>query len=59
VAKAVEFGGSNPVRSQLELFNVFNSNVVLNRRQTFGPRLYTPTRIMSARLVQIGASFNF
>jgi hypothetical protein len=59
VAKAVEFGGSNRVRLQLELFNVFNNNVVLNQRQTFGPRLYTPTRIMSARLVQIGASFNF
>ena len=59
VAKAVEFGASNRLRVQLELFNVFNSNVVLNQRQTFGSRLYTPTRIMSARLVQIGASFNF
>ena len=59
LARAVEFGASNRLRLQLELFNVFNSNVVLNQRQTFGSRLYTPTRIMSARLVQIGASFNF
>ena len=59
IAKATEFGASNRVRVQLELFNVFNSNVVLNQRQTFGPTLYSPTRIMVGRLVQIGASFNF
>jgi len=59
LAKAVEFGVTNRVRFQLELFNVFNNNVVLNQRQTYGSRLYTPTRIMSARLVQLGASFNF
>ena len=59
IAKAIEFGASNRVRLQLELFNVFNSNVVLNQRQTFGSRLYTPTRIMPPRLLQIGASFNF
>ena len=59
LAKATEFGASNRVRVQLEVFNVFNSNVVLNQRQTFGSRLYTPTRIMVGRLLQIGASFNF
>lgn len=58
-AKAFEFNGSNRLRVKLELFNAFNSNVVLNSRTTFGSRLDSPTEIMSARLVQIGASFNF
>jgi hypothetical protein len=47
------------LRVKLELFNAFNTNVVLNQRRVFGSRLDSPTEIMSARLIQIGASFNF
>jgi hypothetical protein len=59
LAKAFEFNDSHRLRVKLELFNAFNTNVVLNQRRVFGSRLDSPTEIMSARLIQIGASFNF
>ncbi|MDA1183644.1 MAG: carboxypeptidase regulatory-like domain-containing protein [Acidobacteria bacterium] len=58
-AKAIAFNGNNRLRVKLELFNAFNSNVVLGARRVFGSRLDSPTEIMSARMIQLGASFNF
>jgi hypothetical protein len=43
----------------LEVFNLFNSSVVLNEIQTFGPTLGFPTSTIQGRFMKLSAMVKF
>jgi hypothetical protein len=47
------------VELQLDLYNLFNANAVINEVQTVGPALGQPVSILGARLVRFGLNVNF
>jgi hypothetical protein len=51
--------GKARVQAMLDVFNVLNVSSVLQLNTTYGPSWLTPTSILDARLVKIGAQFNF
>jgi hypothetical protein len=42
-----------------ELYNVLNSNVVVNALQTYGATYLRPTGILAGRLMRMGVQFKF
>jgi len=51
--RGVQLNGS------LDVFNIFNSNVVLNQNQAYGATLGMPTEILQPRLWRVSAQFRF
>ena len=43
----------------IDIFNAFNSNVVLNSNNTYGTAWLTPTSVQVARQMQVSAKFDF
>ena len=43
----------------LDVFNLFNSNSVLNEVNSFGATLYQPTQILQPRLLRLSSTLNF
>ena len=43
----------------VDVYNVFNSNVVLTENQQFGSSLGKPMRILQGRLMRLTAQINF
>jgi hypothetical protein len=57
-AKLLRFG-TRRLNVGLDIFNAFNSNVVLNSNNTYGSSWLTPTSVQSARQAQFSAKFDF
>ena len=51
--KRVRFDGS------LDVFNLFNSNSVLNEVNSYGATLYQPTQILQPRLLRLSSTLTF
>jgi hypothetical protein len=51
--------GTRRITAGLDIFNAFNSNVVLNSNNTFGNSWLTPTSVQAARQAQVSAKFDF
>ena len=43
----------------IDVYNVFNSNVVLVQNQNYGATLGEPQRILQGRLLRVTAQINF
>ena len=59
VARNFRFGGTKRIQLLWDLYNVMNSNAVVNQNNTFGGRWQEPTNILIGRFMKIGAQFNF
>ena len=57
-AKLVEFGRRR-LNVGLDIFNAFNSNVVLNSNNTYGTSWLTPTPVQPARQLQGSVRLDF
>jgi hypothetical protein len=57
-AKLFRFG-TKRLTAGLDVFNAFNSSVVLNSNNTFGNSWLTPTAVQPARQMQVSAKFDF
>ena len=57
-AKTLRFGEKR-VNVGVDIFNAFNSNVVLNSNNTYGAAWLTPTSVQVARQMQLSAKFDF
>ena len=51
--------GQKRLNVGVDIFNTFNSNVVLNSNNTYGSAWLTPTAVQSARQAQFSAKFDF
>ena len=51
--------GAATVEPAVEVYNVFNSNVVLLQNQNFGSSLGVPMQILQGRLLRLSAQFKF
>ena len=51
--------GKRRLQGNLDLYNVTNSNTVLNMNQVVGPLFLQPTQIMPARLFKLSAQIDF
>lgn len=58
VAKNIRFANKR-VQLLWDLYNVFNSNAVVNQNNTFGTRWTEPTNILLGRFMKVGAQFRF
>ena len=58
VAKMFKLG-QRRLNVGLDVFNLLNSNVVLNSNTTYGSSWLTPTAVQSARQGQFSAKFDF
>lgn len=47
------------LRLQIDLFNAFNANTIMDTFQTYGPSLDSPVEVLQGRLVRLGAQFHF
>jgi hypothetical protein len=58
VSKIFRFG---PTRANVgvDIYNAFNSSAVQNSNNTYGPNWLTPTLVMPARFVKVGAQIDF
>ena len=43
----------------VDIFNLFNSSVVLNSNNAFGANWQTPTLVMPARFAKVGVQLDF
>jgi hypothetical protein len=51
--------GTTEIEPGVDIYNIFNSNVVLQQIQSFGSSLGTPQRILQGRLMRLTASVDF
>ena len=51
--------GKLALTPQVDLFNVINSNAVLNQITVYGPKLGNPTTILPGRLVRFQIKYVF
>jgi hypothetical protein len=51
--------GRSEFTGQVDVFNLFNSNVVLTEILTYGPTLYKPSTILQGRLLRLGMAWKF
>jgi hypothetical protein len=61
LSKVLRFGGTR-TKISLDLYNALNANPVLTYNQTYSPTAatwLTPTSVLAARVMKIGASFDF
>ena len=59
VARNFRFGGNRKIQVLGDLYNVFNSNAVVNQNNNFGGRWQEPTNILIGRFFKIGAQLQF
>jgi hypothetical protein len=61
LSKILKFGRTR-AKVSVDLYNALNSSAVLTYNQTYNPATttwLTPTSVLNARVIKIGASFNF
>jgi len=58
VKKLFSIGG-HEIEGALDMFNLLNSNVVLDQNQSFGPTLDQPIQILQPRLLRVSAQWKF
>jgi hypothetical protein len=61
LSKILKFGGTR-AKVSVDLYNALNSSAVLTYNQTYNPATttwLTPTSVLNARVIKVGASFNF
>jgi len=51
--------GAHEIEGALDMFNLLNSNVVLDQNQSFGPTLDQPIQILQPRLLRVSAQWKF
>jgi len=51
--------GAQEIEGALDMFNLLNSNVVLDQNQSFGPTLDQPIQILQPRLLRVSAQWKF
>jgi carboxypeptidase family protein len=56
--RSFHVGGSELI-GQVDVFNLFNTNVVLGEILTYGTTLYRPTSILQGRLLRLSATLKF
>ena len=59
VARNFRFGGSKRIQVLWDLYNITNSNAIVNQNNTYGGRWQEPTNILIGRFMKLGAQFNF
>jgi len=57
-SKVLRFGNTR-TKISLDLYNALNANPVLTYNQTYAATWLTPTSVLAARVMKIGASFDF
>jgi hypothetical protein len=58
-SRLFRLGGARRVRGSVDIYNVFNASNVLSMTPTFGPAWRNVAQVLSARLVRVGAQFDF
>jgi hypothetical protein len=58
-AKLFDLGTNKRLNVGLDIFNVFNSNVILNSNNTYGAAWLTPTAVQTSRQLQGSVRFDF
>ena len=61
-SKTFRMNGGRRLQLFLDLYNLFNANPVLSYNQTYSPTTttwLTPTSVLAARVMKIGASIDF
>ncbi len=59
VARNFRFAGNRKIQVLWDLYNVFNSNAVVNQNNNFGGRWQEPTNILIGRFFKVGAQLQF
>jgi hypothetical protein len=57
--KSVKLGARARLQGNFDVYNVLNANPVLSLQTTYGPQWLKPTRVLDARLAQVGARLEF
>jgi hypothetical protein len=57
--RSFHVGRRSELIGQVDVFNLFNTNVVLGEILTYGTTLYRPTSILQGRLLRLSATFKF
>ena len=58
IGKLLRFGRTR-TNVGVDIFNMFNSDVVLTSNSTYGPAWLTPTLVMPARFAKVSVQFDF
>ena len=58
LTKTMRFGRTR-LQGTFDVYNAFNAATILVRNDTFGPRWGRPNQVLAARLVKLGAQFDF
>jgi hypothetical protein len=58
-SRPIRFGGNRSFEPQVDIFNVTNSDVIVNMVNTVGPRLGYPSEILAPRIVRFGFALKF
>jgi hypothetical protein len=59
VARNFRFGGNRKIQVLGDLYNVMNSNPVVNQNNTFGTRWLEPTNVLIGRFFKLGFQLQF
>ena len=59
LGKSFNLGASRRLQANVDVYNIFNSNSVLARTDTYGPAWGQPTSFLPGRMVQLGATLTF
>ncbi len=58
-SRPIKFAGNRSFEPQLDIFNITNSDVVVNMVNTIGPRLGYPAEILAPRILRLGFALKF
>jgi len=59
LGKNFRAGGNRRIQANVDLYNIFNSNSVLTRTDTYGPSWNAATSFLPGRMAQLGATLTF
>jgi hypothetical protein len=59
VAKIISLGGARRLKVMLDAYNLFNGTGTTGINNRYGSRWQSPTQVLLARFVKLGAQFNF
>ena len=59
VAKIIRLGGAGQLKVMLDAYNLFNGTGTTGINNRYGSRWQSPTQVLLARFVKLGAQFNF
>ena len=59
LGKSIKIGGVRRLQANLDVYNIFNSNSVLLRTDTYGPSWGNATSFLPGRMMQLGATLTF